>query len=330
MNIWGFPELLRQKEPQLRLRLCPSSSCLASILIILAVLISSLRTNATRNAYNAYNYDRPICFSPDGRILQVEYASLAGSLSPPMVIVEHGPSDALGNDGGAASSCLVVVCVRNKCNSPQNRIVISEDGKHCCVMSGILSDCLRLLQEGIEATIRQRIKNRKFEISAFAQAIADECLSRTSSGHRPYGSTMIVCGFESKNTIYNEVEGKLIQLNQPSIYQIDPSGGIFLHRKSRDNRERSQVRCIVGGTQSLQQRLKERINQEINELGKLDDIKDSHISTEIARVAKVLIEENPDNRGSKPIELEVVVISSELGCHRFDKNQIEYVQNLLT
>mmetsp|Transcript_8919 Transcript_8919/g.18683 ORF Transcript_8919/g.18683 Transcript_8919/m.18683 type:complete len:253 (-) Transcript_8919:113-871(-) len=89
---------------------------------------------------------------------------------------------------------------------------------------------------------------------SLARALADECQSRVfAGGLRPYGSTMLLCGYESNdgyNVIVEEAEEEDVNnseisnskrtnrrspLFQSSIYQTDPSGGILQHRAARDN-----------------------------------------------------------------------------------------------
>ena len=71
-------------------------------------------------------------FTPDGRLLQVEYASAASDLSSPLVALQ------LNNN------TLVLIALKK--SNTQNRIAVLQDNKVCVAMSGVLADSVALLQ----------------------------------------------------------------------------------------------------------------------------------------------------------------------------------------
>ena len=400
-----------------------------SNIIVSSPLVSSSST------YNAYNYDQTTPqFTPDGRLLQVEYASAAADLSPPLIVLEcfsstsnsNGNSNSKSNNNNSQQDpCLILLTVRKRANSPQNRIVIMDDkdeqqskkkrggssssssssGKsfpYCCVMSGILSDSLCLLQVGMKVAAEHSLRYQtSLGMVALTQALADECQSRVfGGGLRPYGSTLMLCGYDK---IYNDEESKLegdddeflsttsckrnSNMNKhhrriPLIYQTDPSGGIIQHhaaqnsdsksdadqeKKSRrryrndsnddDNTDdddddtiiRSQVRCIVGGSQSLQRQLYKKIDQGMAEFEHRQQSQALSLADRIANLVEILTKEmNNDHNSNKAsgvsksrnkdddssslpslCPLEIVVISPKLGCHRLDNKQIQAIQKLI-
>jgi len=253
-----------------------SSSSLLLLLQVFAPFVSSSSSSSSsstvnRNTYNVYNYDQTTPqFTPDGRLLQVEYASSAADLSPPLVVFEcvspttNSNSD---NDNDSDNSlsypCTVLITVPKQSHSPQNRIVIiekkdyDEHRSYCVAMSGILADSLALLQAGMKVAAQHSLQYRTFfGMESLTQTLADECQSRVfAGGLRPYGSTLLLCGYkhhdynDEGNSGYKNItnygnrnyQGKLFQ---SLIYQTDPSGGILQHHirpvSGEDKRQQKQ------------------------------------------------------------------------------------------
>ena len=94
----------------------------------------SLAASASPTNYNPAHYDRVPHFTPDGRLLQVEYAMLAPEHSSPILVCQ------LDDD------TLAMVCVQASGKSvSQDRMVVL-DGRCVIAMSGILADNLALLR----------------------------------------------------------------------------------------------------------------------------------------------------------------------------------------
>ena len=387
--------ILRQKS----VGVFPVSLSSFIVIILCYIIVSSplvLSSSTNRNSYSAYNYDRTVSeFTPDGSLLQVEYASSAADLSPPLVILEcFSPSSSKSIDNNDHRQYLILLTVRKQANTPQNRIVILEDKdeqskqgsnpdfpyKYCCVMSGILSDSLCLLQAGMKVAAQHSLRYQtSLGMAALTQVLADECQTRVfGGGLRPYGSTLLLCGFdracdeeaqlEGHNEYLSSIKRNINHYRRPLIYQTDPSGGIIQHhtqyndsntddqtkksRRYRNNNDnhndtiiQSQVRCVVGGSQSLQRQLYKRINQG---MAKFEQQQQQHsrgvvsLADRIANLAKILIKEmnndskakidkirNDDSSLSSLFPLEIVLISPRLGCHRLDNKQIQAIQQLI-
>ncbi len=316
-------------------------------LIASSVLLPLVSSSVSRSNYNVYNYDQTTPqFTPDGRLLQVEYASSAADQSAPLVVLEF-----VGNDN-EAYPCTVLITVPKQPLSPQNRIVIIEKngesrGTYCLAMSGILSDSLALLQAGMKSASEHSLQYQEvLDIESFVQVLADECQSRVfAGGLRPYGSTLLLCGYEGEQPV--TVESNIFR---SLVYQTDPSGGILQHKsddssslskKKSKNSVKSEVRCIVGGSQGVQRQLHKQITQG---MARLEQKRKGTLSLadRIASVAKTLIKETSDTSSSdksssrkqknssdsstSQYPLEVVILSPRLGCHRLEGKQLQAVQ----
>jgi len=194
-------------------------------------------SSSNRNNYNVYNYDQTTPqFTPDGRLLQVEYASSAADSSPPIVVIEFSSprstssskstknvvDEDLDYEGNEESSsllypCTVLITVRKQPSSLQNRLIIikskesidpsnislqrsSRHPSFCLAMSGILSDSLALLQAGMKVAAEHSLQYQdSFGMGSLARALADECQSRVfAGGLRPYGCTLLLCGYNDR------------------------------------------------------------------------------------------------------------------------------------
>ena len=239
--------------------------CIIASPIIISFVSSSSSVN--RNNYNVYNYDQTTPqFTPDGRLLQVEYASSAADLSPPLVVLEFFDDDDHHHkdNESLAYPCTVLITIQKQPSSPQDRIIIIEKNRpddqrnrnprhrsYCVAMSGILADSLALLQAGMKVAAQHSLQYQdSLGMESLAQALADECQSRVfAGGLRPYGSTLLLCGYDDRmidddEIILEEGDDKVNidkkyrrKLFQSLIYQTDPSGGILQHhaQDSEDN-----------------------------------------------------------------------------------------------
>ena len=253
--------------------------------------------HANNNNYNVYNYDMATPqFTPDGRLLQVEYASTAAELSSPVVAFQHN------------KETLVLIALRT--SNTQSRIV-QLDNDICIAMSGVLADSIALLQVVMKRTA-QHMQQYKKPLSLFhvASAVADACQRHSfGGGIRPYGSTMLICGFTGGS--------------KATLYQTDPAGSIHeAPMEISDDSSTSQIRWIVGGSGSTQRQLRKRLASSLSRQRKRDK---ASIIDSISIVARALIKEGQEN-STVPPSLEVMVLSSTLGCHRLTSEQLNAIQ----
>jgi len=262
--------------------------------------------NASANYnYNVYNYDMAPTFTPDGRLLQVEYASVASELSAPVLVVQ------------ANDSTLILMTIKNS-NSPQNRIIIVPvrgDGKRqeasrmCVAMSGVLADSLCLIQVGLkEASEQYRLCRSPMTVLQLATAMANACQSHSfGGGIRPFGCTLLTCGFSSTGHF--------------NMYQIDPSGAMMEARGADSSKP--CIQWVVGGSSTVQRKVRKRLHSSLSKF-----TKDSSIAELLAFAGKVLLKEslkesgNGDGTSGSLGSLEIVVINRKLGCYRLSNSQI--------
>lgn len=135
-------------------------------------------------SYSNYQYDftAPI-FTPDGRLLQVEYASAAADRSSPIVVARI-------NDD------LTVVVTTRAVSKVQPRLIVLEDCNCVVGMSGVIADSLALLDKIGQASVDHRRQfGRPLDADQVAATAATACQRHAfGGGLRPYGSTLVVAG----------------------------------------------------------------------------------------------------------------------------------------
>jgi 20S proteasome alpha/beta subunit len=168
---------------------------LVAILFLVSLVINSSLANQN---YNAYNYDMTTpLFTPDGRLLQVEYASRAATHSSPCVLWKVGAHETL-------------VMTRKSSRKLQNRLIQLSDTTAVC-LSGVVSDSLALLAKVYELQDNNRrlYGSKTLTEQQVASAIATACQRHSfGGGLRPYGSTIVV-------------------LSPTTMLQTDPSGAVI-------------------------------------------------------------------------------------------------------
>lgn len=267
-----------------------------------ALLVSSLCafSNAAASNYNSYQYDTTGAqFTPDGRLLQVEYASAAADHSSPVIVV---PMD--------ADLCLV--CTTHRPDVYTERLLVVPTGslalttgqtrEHPPVvvaLSGILADNMALLEAVQEKRLEQiQLYGTHLSAQQVAQAIADECQKKAfGGGIRPFGATLLVCGMDG-------------------MYQTDPSGAILeTSYKTLLQEGNSRQSVVVGGSANSVRSLKRRIGSVPTE---------HDIRQRIKEVLSVVRSEQKNRIMEKEeMELEAVLISKSRGVLKLTAKQIE-------
>jgi hypothetical protein len=263
----------------------------------------------------------------------------------------------------------------------------SSSSPYVVIMSGILADSLALLQSALMEESKHQLEcHASFTMQQMARSIAQTCHARTQKGGlRPYGSTIVLCGYHQdddheydfnvnndNNNNSDESDDKKRDLSggdgmrdgwyKSLILQTDPSGAILQHNVNHRKVTKSDqdtsitcsshVRCIVGGTPTLQQQLQKRLQQDLPKLDFQKSTPPPTLSERIAYIAKILYQEtaiiknsnknkkdatistkaSSINESETPIVVpsEVVVISPRLGgCHRLDEQQLERIRKLM-
>ena len=287
--------------------------------------------SASRSNYNPYQYDLTVPqFTPDGRLLQVEYAQKASTdHSIPIVaaIIHHDKAD---SKSPLPESITVLVAGRRQAESQQSRLILlpsfssivssidqdtpsGENGPYNCIViaiSGVLADALSILQS-IQAFRIQEYRTMgsgdtdRRATRRIATQIASQCQSRTlAGGRRPLGATFWI------TTPHNDAT------NGAVVHQTDPSGA--LHDVALHGPYNS-VAVLGGGDAGtkIQRRLqKEWVHQDSSE--------DQSAKQRIGRLLHIVMEEYQnadDDHGTRDKSddstlnrLEVVIMSSKRGA----------------
>ena len=280
---------------------------------------SSSGSRGSKN-YNAYNYDTATpTFTPDGRLLQVEYASMASSHSFPLVVLrlpdngnDRANTNTSKNHGGDEGSVLIVTMS----SSSQRRIVSLERSDCVVAMSGVLSDSLVLLRKVFkQMQTNLGMYGNSGPSSSVVETVSSACQEHAfGGGLRPYGSTFVVVSNDGDST-----PGRV------EVSVTDPSGGV---------KSLSDPIVVVGSTKNIQSNIRKQCEAAIHS--------DNSIADSLRVVARVLLEQhrerqsqrvgkrqkdkdnndNKDNNDSD-VTLEAAIVSPKHGIFRLDDAQTQ-------
>jgi len=254
---------------------------------------------AGRENYNAYNYDltTPL-LTPDGRILQVEYASMAPSHSSPLVAIQTGTHMILATLQRKPFGGRIVTLPTGVSSSSGSTVVVG--------VSGILSDGMSLVQEGRQALVSQYCTYGESSSCGggesvskrVAQAMGDACQGRAMGGGlRAYGASLLVVGSSSTSTH-----------SCFTVSLVHPSGAVTSSFPDDDrvlpNSSSQNQMWMVGGNKGTQTKLK----QQLNELlvhgcshENYDDTDETTVAFTMKRMVQALIrqyqQDDDDNNG---------------------------------
>jgi len=179
-----------------------------ALLLVIVLTITTGSTGATTSSsnYNAYQYDMTTPqFTPDGRLLQVEYAARASDHSMfGMVSFRHNES-------------MMIVCCP--------RLVIFHD-TILIGWSGILSDTVALLHHVYDQDdAHVRMYGSRLTAKQVATAVATKCQEHSfGGGLRPFGATLWVVDSTSLTVYQTDPSGRVLTLNSDEQFHI--TGGI--------------------------------------------------------------------------------------------------------
>ncbi len=157
-------------------------------------------------SHQVMGYDRAITmFSPDGRLLQVEYAKKTvkqGSTAIGMVCKD---GVLLVTDKRLVDSLIVKEAVEK---------IFKVDDHITATAAGILSDARVLVETAQLKAQQHRVTyDNPIDILSVVKAICDlKQICTQSGGLRPFGVSLLLCGVDD---------------NGPSLYQTDPTGIYF-------------------------------------------------------------------------------------------------------
>ncbi|KAL3944583.1 MAG: hypothetical protein SGBAC_001349 [Bacillariaceae sp.] len=254
-------------------------------------------------------------FTPDGRLLQVEYASAASHHSAPLVALQVNDTWIVLLTVSQSNTQHRITLFQDDPSSTYHSKASNRESPIAIAMSGVLADNLSLLQKVLEAAASTYLKFQK-EMSAVqaAKTIGDACQQHAfGGGMRPYGSTMLVCGFDKRD-------------NKPLLFQTEPSGAIFdAAGRTKSKQAIASVQWIIGGSSATQRQLRKQLDQSLERMKK-----NASVGDVISAASKIVLKETNKNskeiaKNEKSTSLEVVVLSATEGCYRVTPEQLETI-----
>jgi 20S proteasome alpha/beta subunit len=267
--------------------------------------------SATAERYNPYSYDLTVAqFTPDGRLLQVEYACTAAEYSSPVVLIRV--EDAANDDS------LVLVVTTRVAQRTQERILVLDNNNNNCntvvVFSGLVSDSFALLRKARKARREQQRTWGFASTKQVARSIADACQWHTfGGGVRPYGASSVVVGLHH-DTI--------------AVFHTDASG--VMHQLLAH--ATTTAATVLGGTKRA--RGGSTNAALLRTLNALDvSSSSSSLADVLPKVARIVCDEtnksnkqsNKNNHDDNTDEtcLEIAVISRERGVYKLSQEQVD-------
>ena len=270
--------------------------------------------------YNAYHYDMTTPqFTPDGRLLQVEYASAASQHSSPLIALQFNTTYIVLMTVAQSNTQHRITMFQDQLKSPFHPKARNKESPIAIAMSGVLADNLSLLEKVLEEASNTYLKFQKeMSVVQAAKTIADACQQHAfGGGLRPYGSTMLVCGFDLDN--------------KPILFQTEPSGAILDAGRASSNNKNAMasVQWIIGGSSATQRQLRKKMDQTLERMKNNVAVGDV-----IAAASKILLKEtaksskdsgDSDKGSPSSATLEVVVLSATEGCYRVTPDQLKMI-----
>jgi len=300
-----------------------------SILLLLPTTMASSRSSSSSSAnYSPYHYDMTVPqFTPDGRLLQVEYAQSACDHSSPLVAA------VLTND------LAILACCSRRFHQPQERLVLlpptrddssSGSGAIVLALAGVLADSLSLLQTvQDELWNEHRIFNgqRRPTAARLASMVASKCHQHAfGGGLRVLGSTLLLAGsddFGAMNNDNNENNhGQLLVL-----HQTDPSGAV---QEIVMDQQHHRITILGGGSDGAL--LKRRLERDWSGAATAPNDKDQLLLQQrIGGLLQIMVEEhrrskpnaNDDGDKVEVVALEVVLLSASNGAIKLSHEQVQ-------
>lgn len=300
--------------------------------------------------YNPYRYDLGVSqFTPEGRLLQIEYASTAADHSTPMVVrvitpdlllvctttrrgtlsldEENEEDEAKKTKAGAdvaAYEATAAIYQERLVLFPTGKVLQTTTDPHTLPdeqpmvlvgLSGVLADSLSLLETVQEQRFRDQLAfGQPMSTSRVAQIIANKCQSHAfGGGIRPFGATLLVAGISTTSSSSSSSlnHGDLASHRRSIVmYQTDPSGALIEYTLGSLPGE-----CLVIGGGSSGQALR-------NVLLSNPDHSTSE-SNRIGATLKFVIQEQQRMDPGTKWTVEAVLLSSQKGMLKLSDDQIQ-------
>jgi Proteasome subunit len=311
-----------------------------TVTCLLLLLAAKLETANAGTSYPPYAYDLAPIFTPDGRLLSVEYAGAAADHSFPVIIARLAPPKASQQPQAQASSSSILVAMAvQPLRAVQDRLVILPGSSPTLVaLSGIWADNYAWLQGALEEQTREWYQYGRPQCAQqVARALARLAQSHASGGGlRPFGGKLLVAGCTSPPPLPISTNGYSLFASSPSSYdegldsrrqgnavsqsqkdsdyapllvqQVDPSGSL------QDMLPDTPF-WILGGSSNQRAGLQQRLSSLFPSQSANDDNKDDGLQVEsdlvldstditdsLARLAQSLLQEYSKEDTQKPSE----------------------------
>ena len=233
-------------------------------------------------------------FTPDGRLLQLEYARLASDHSTPIFVLPLSEKDSTNSkniDDHSQPQLLAVVTYRPTFRLQERLLVYSLGkgglglgGKFVLIgMAGVVADCNALGRKMQEESINhQRMFGTPFTTARqWAMAASSHCQRHAlGGGIRPYGASFMVVeshggnskkNMERRRNALNRVDNNdddgsycysPVQSSYPDIYITDTSGAI----QTLSTFDIDRPRVLVGGGFLRETKLKRKLETDWPEI----------------------------------------------------------------
>lgn len=169
-------------------------------------------------------YDRAITmFSPDGRLLQVEYAKKTVKQGSAAIGIACNEGVVLLTDKRIMSNLIIPESVEK---------IYKIDSHMIATASGLLADA-RILVDRAQLKAQQHMVtyDSPIDTSAIVKDIADlKQMCTQSGGLRPFGVSMIIAGLDS---------------NGPRLFVTDPTGVYFQHRAAVIGENYAEIEKVI-------------------------------------------------------------------------------------